>query len=361
MMDVRGSEMYAFLSCRKRWDYEYVQEIEAIRQNDKLYFGTLFHKFLEVLYRTNSYHDAFHAGHTMLEEMPADAMPDTEYHDIRELFNSMVDVYCNYWADRDSRRETLATELKFRVPMPGIYDTYYTGTVDHVFVDRDTDKVWLEDHKTVAYVEKYVGASEYDRQITRYLWAFDQLAEGKGEILVEGVWTKSGLSKPAGMIYNIIGKRLPEPPKLIRNGTMLSKDMAQRTTYDLYYTALVNAGLVTKIYGDVVAIPKEYDAILAHLRAQETEDGNPYFRRIRSYRNDAEKRALVKEMVGTISDMKDARLSKRFYRNFSQACAYCPMKTLCVAEQDGSDAERIRESMYRPKNGNNQIDIEEVV
>ena len=49
-MILRGSEYQDFLTCRRKWYHGWVEKITPIRQDNKLWFGTLFHKWLERYY-----------------------------------------------------------------------------------------------------------------------------------------------------------------------------------------------------------------------------------------------------------------------------------------------------------------------
>lgn len=52
MIIIRGSEYQDFLQCRKKWYYSWYEKIEPKRKDNKLFFGTLFHKWLNITTQT---------------------------------------------------------------------------------------------------------------------------------------------------------------------------------------------------------------------------------------------------------------------------------------------------------------------
>lgn len=335
MKTLRGSELQEFLRCRKRWDYRWNQKIVPLRPNGKLFFGTLFHKYLEEFYsRGQDAEIALERTHTFLDEQDTSSMDTMEYDELMDLFRGVTAHYHEQWDDWGWR--VLGTEMNFIVPLTD--ELYYEFTIDMYVRDQD-NRHFIIDTKTAASIEMFQANTKMDRQISRYWWAMQQVAEGKGYLkhpereewmpVVEGVF-----KKPDGFIYNIILKDVPKEPRVLKNGT-LSLDKAQKTTYRKYVAAMEQ--------NNIPLDEPHYQEILDHLKAGEAPEGNRFFRRIHVTRMQEELDAALEDFIETAKDMEGARI----YRNVTYNCAWdCAYRDLCLAEMDGSDADFIRSMMF---------------
>jgi RecB family exonuclease len=315
---IRRSEVVEFLRCRKAWDYNWNQQIEPARPDGKLFFGNLFHKFIEVYY--NNIPDprcqqlAKDAMANLFNKTDTSRMEQTELDELWELAGKVTSNYCDQWWHIDKTWNVIATELKFAIPLDG--DLYYTGTIDLIFKDQD-GKLFFIDHKTASSIERYQSKVELDTQISCYWWALQQLARGNGFVQIDKEWTwimdefarpvYEHISDPAGFVYNIILKDYPTPPEPLKKGG-LSKAKNQKTTYAVYMKALEEMGLEVLSYNNNdLRIPEEYDEILAHLSAQETEHGNRFFRRIPVTRSEYQVQVAMNELLATTLDIEAAK------------------------------------------------------
>jgi hypothetical protein len=190
-----------------------------------------------------------------------------------------------------------------------------------------------------------------DRQISRYWWALQQIQNGKGY-----VYDKNGTKHSAtvfqprlngkplvGFIYNIILKDFPEPPKVLKNGT-LSQAKNQKTTYELYVQAMKDHH--KEEYGAYVV---DYAEFLDYLK----ENPKEFFRRVEVHRLQPEIDASIEEFYYTAVDSKYLReqleLGKKeaAYRNITDLCSWdCQYKDICVAGFDGSDVNFLVDALY---------------
>lgn len=318
-MHIRGSEIQDFLRCRKRWEYRWHENLIPRQKNDKLFFGELFHLYLEKLYKTGD-HDR--AQQHMLTALDLQMGEDWE-----ELQDQLVAISNNYYQTYRSdflKIKVIGAEVQFVIPLTG--KKSFTGTIDLIFRD-DEGKLWFMDHKTTIKLDKYEKNAILDRQINRYWWAIQQLAKGNGYIVNEP-YKNILLDSPHGFIYNLIYKDYPVPPKMLKNGT-LSKDKAQRTTLAMYKQALE----------DSQQNPADYAEILDHL----TSHPFKFFSRIEVFRNQKEIDCTMEEIRDIVQDMETDRL----YRNITTDCQWdCQYKDLCLAEIDGSDAEWLKNELF---------------
>lgn len=363
MQLIRGSEVQDFLRCRKRWDYRWVQHLKAKRPDGKLFTGTLIHQFLETYYESG-YPAAYQAMEELFHKTDTSRMDQIELDELWDMACKVTENYVAQWGHIDKDWEVIATELKFAIPLEtGIN---YEGTIDLIFKDGD-GRLFFMDHKTTTSIERYQKNTEMDRQISRYWWALQQLIAGKGKVLqkytsdidgtekeqwvdisVHTLWGHLGYGRSgvSGFIYNIILKDSPEPPGLLKKGG-LSVAKNQKTTYAVYFQALKDNGFADDYGGHY----PEYDEILDHLKKQEDENGNRFFRRIPVTRNQAEIQAAIDEFYWTARDtiaVREHGVSNRStYRNITHDCSWdCQFKALCVAEFDGSNAGMIKNLAY---------------
>lgn len=376
---VRGSEVQDYLRCRKRWSYRWVEKLQALKPNGKLFFGNLFHKFVQEYYAgfnrpkweitalsQTSEELAFEAMKKLFEETDTHLMEQTELNELWDLAETVTENYVKQWKVQDQDITVLATELNFAIPLDE--NIVYEGTIDMVYMKDG--KLYFKDYKTVARVEQYREKAEMDRQISRYWWALQQLARGNGYIWDSNInvwnhvsetwcqWFPKGI-EPSGFIYDIVLKDYPTPPDLLKKGG-LSKAKAQKTTYAMYMQALIDNGIVTQHIHDDVLVPEEYAEILQHLSAQETEFGNRYLQRIPVSRNQAEVDAAINEFYWIARESQDLKKiavdapavdgDHMFYRNITDDCSWdCEFKMLCVAEMAGENSAMIRGLAYKTR------------
>lgn len=305
----RNSEINDFLRCRKKWDWRWNQGYTSKKQNNKLFFGNLFHKWVEVLYKTGSGQDAFKAAVEFMKDEDTSGMEQHEIDDIWEMFMQVGDGYIAKWWENDKEWEIIATEFHFSIPLDE--EIEYEGTIDLIFRHKKTGKVWFMDHKTTSSLDIYENNSRMDRQISRYWWALKKLGYDVG-----------------GFIYNIVLKDFPVPPNVLKKGN-LSTAKNQNTTLELYVQAIQDNGLV----------PEDYNDFLQYL----TDHPREYFRRVNVTRTDAE---LANAMFEFYYQAKEAQSLKEgdnqnfIYRNITKDCSWdCPFKEVCKAQMDGSNVD----------------------
>lgn len=318
-MDIRGSEVQDFLRCRKRWDYKWKQELIPKKRNNKLLFGSLFHKYLENLYKTKNHEKS---QQIMLQELNDNFDVELEMEDMEDkLLNISNHYYEKYKSDFLSMN-IIGVEVQFSVPLKNGIN--FTGTIDLIYKDPEGN-LWFSDHKTTNSLEKYEKNAILDRQINRYWWAIQQLAEGNGQVLN---YENLKLENPYGFMYNIIYKDYPVAPKVLKSGG-LSKDKNQKTTYEMYIQAIKDNNLPLS----------EYTDILGHLSSQ----GDRFFSRITVHRNQNEIEATMSDVKEIVVDMETAKV----YRNITTDCQWdCQYKDLCLAEIDGSDGQWLKDELY---------------
>jgi hypothetical protein len=312
----RGSEVSDYLRCRKKWAWRWIDGYRPKKQNGKLFFGQLMHTYLETLYKTGFTMDATNAAIKFFDENST-GQEQTELDEIWNMFYHVSTGYEDKWLENDSEWEILEVEYEFTIPLDENIE--YNGTIDLIFRDKKTGKVWFMDHKTTTSLDLYEGNARMDRQISRYWWALKKLGFDVG-----------------GFIYNIILKDFPVPPNVLKKGN-LSVAKNQNTTYELYKQAIHDNGLNIEDY-------KEH---LNYLEMYPRE----YFRRVVVTRNEQELASAMYEFYYQAleaQEVKEQYINRdslpagatKVYRNITRDCSWdCPFKDVCKAELDGSNVE----------------------
>jgi hypothetical protein len=339
---LRGSEYTDFLTCRKKWLYGWVEKITPKRPNNKLFFGTAFHKWLEEYYNTGCNKlSADLVTSVWINDQDTSGMEQTELDELMALLKGVATNYDKTYQENDSQWKILATELEFVIKLED--ELYMTGTIDLVYeVDG---KIRFSDHKTVSSISQYEEKSKMDRQISRYWWVLKMIASGIAMVKnAQSEWVQmdSLIGKEIdGFDYNLILKDVPKPPELLKKGG-LSKAKNQKTTYELYLNKL----------DELQLYPAEYTEILEHLKNKP----DPYFKRINVQRTSSELDSAAWEFLYTAGDIHDVklmiaehpdRLEPLTYRNIGTHCDHmCQFKTLCQTTIEGGNVSLVKNLAY---------------
>lgn len=336
----RGSEVQDFLRCRLKWKYAWVDKLTPKTPNDKLFFGTLFHKFVEVWYAYGKdFERAFAAMEYLYTTTDTQGMPQTDLDDLWAMACKVVVNYHQTYAGVDMFK-VLAQELTFALTLDR-EGRVYTGTIDLVY-GVDSQHIDFSDHKTTVSLDKYEKNARMDRQISRYWWALQQILKGKGMLKVNGEWVKTTETdfykavqgkEIRQFVYNIVLKDFPEPPKVLKSGK-LSQAKDQKTTYELYLQEIEKLGQNTEDYKDFLQFLQE--------------SPKQFFRRVEVQRNQSEIDAAIREAYETIQDMDNPRV----YRNITSDCTWdCPFRDVCIAGMDGSNVNLLLTTLFKQDEG----------
>lgn len=305
---IRGSEVGSYLNCRRSWKLAWVDHLKKKTPDGKLFFGELFHKYLELFYECMNKQEAWTQTVQWLDQQDMSDMDQEFIDELLQLFDGVSQNYMNEYAEQDILKfNVLATELRFAIPLleddpldlaGGMLDFAYEGTIDLLYLEDGLLK--FSDHKTVSSIDRYVNNAVLDRQISRYWWALTALGQGYGYIWTtpkknHPAWEKQWVpvketdlyesiknQSPSEFVYNIIGKTAPKAPKLLVKGG-LSKAKDQNTTLELYKKAIVENSLK---FGD-------YTEMLEMLERQ----GNKFLRRVSVVRNMSECQAAIEDFA----------------------------------------------------------------
>lgn len=325
---IRTSDRISFRRCRRRWAWgsHLRANLGPLQNADPLWMGSGFHFALEDFHgdqRFGSAAIAFEAYALASIEHNRAKVP-ADWKALTTLATAMLDYYQNFWL---RSRDPLKTwywngkpqvEVNYRIEIPwerghhGFDRVICSGTLDRVIVD-EWGQLWIVEYKTAKAIQTlHLGL---DPQVTNYCWAGNQLYD-----------------RPiAGVIYQQHLKDIPEPPKILANGT-ISADKRQRTTRTLYRSALIN------LYGDVLKAPKVNVDTLNHLTMKETQESDIFVRRNKAERNEHQCQAEGTKILMEAEEMLNPDLP--LYPNPTRDCVYlCPFNGPCVGLDAGEDWE----------------------
>lgn len=383
LLDVSVTERVGFRTCRRRWWLQTIDNLAPRLPIWALEFGTGMHSALEVYYNSRSIKKAHAAldkwykkeekrsAENELRGLPgADELLD-ELFDLRTLGHGMLDNYVLYEKTATVQLgKVLAVEgkfkkgVKFKNVVPKGYppeaavelhpsgrlmvpivnpDTkqpfsiqagygsgtgpYLTGKID-LLTERKTPKkgIWVVDHKTAASAHQEDGL-EFDDQVTGYCYI---------------VWRWTGVI-PRGVVYNDLIKQLPKDPRMVKEETELSAAKDQLTTAALYKEKMKELGLITP--GGLIVQEKYEDCLNALL----ARGYDPFFRRFELTRNEEQllnfERRLADEYWSMIEVRKEPK-GKAYPNPMVMNCRGCGVKRICLAMEDGSDAQGIIETEF---------------
>ena len=333
------SDRIAFKRCRRKWALGsyMLHNLTPDRINDKLWLGTGVHealaqhydKGLDLLEVFNNW------AAVRIEEIKAIGTLWVEQEQLISeavaLGLGMLDHYSEWSKNEDPLwfKEVISVEHEFEVPIvnelgeplinPNTGEVMtYTGRIDGVVKD-EYGCYWLLEHKTAKAFD--TEKLPLDEQCGSYIWAAQQLYGLKLE----------------GVIYNMLRKKLPTVPDILKRGG-LSQNKGMDTTYQVYAQAL------KQYYGEDAVPWALYEDYLTALENKE----NPFFKRLRVRRNQCEITDIGQRIYDEVAEMVNPNLVH--YPNPTRDCSWdCDFRSVCLAMNDGSDPQYMLESLFKKR------------
>ena len=336
------TERWSFRTCRRRW---YLETVERLAPKGQvtwyLIFGDIIHAALDTYYRPSSkstkpprkigptlkafkaawlekdawLRERYGAFYKMgiEDEWEMHLRRGEEmlhYYDIYDRAHPFFDSVIDIGVEDRSFQEILDPEWE---NLPGA--PLLSGRVD--IVAERSDGIWIIDHKALAGAPSN-RALDVDDQLTGYAYLY---------------WRMTG-TVAQGELYNVLIKDPPKPPRMLKDGS-LSKDKAQRTTWELYHTALLELGLDESGYEDMLTYLAD-------------KGWKQFFWREGVNRNYEELESFHDNLYYEYLDMVDALAHpEKRYPNASQyTCPGCPVMAICQAMNEKGDVDFIIANGY---------------
>lgn len=311
-MEIRVTERQVFKRCRRKWDYQR-QGLKAPENYGAPWFGTTMHKCLENYYNEFDMYRGMDNSRVVAEYLlpifrnAASDAPEQYQEKVAsavDLAKGMLEGYLEFSATDSFEIIATETQLKKEFKRHTL-----TGRID--LIVKHKGKLWIVDHKTYVSFPS-VEHLEMDDQVSAYLY----------------LCKENGLDV-SGCIYNMLRKKLPAEPLVLKNGG-LSQAKNIDTSYEKYYKRIIELGLD----------PLEYKETLDTLR------NNPFFAREEIQRSKHFINNFEKQVSKELDEMGRKRCP--IYPTYTQDCLWdCPYLVLCRTESDGSDTNFIKETMYK--------------
>jgi hypothetical protein len=306
-----------FKECRAKYKYQNIERLRTIDSKvDALYLGTGGHAALQAHYLSLKMKEApldltDEFEKWVAERQEKTGQMDRPDGDTTHMIHNILHRYQNHYEDMDNQWEIIDVELMLRAKIPGT-SVWLGGQMDLLVKWRGS--LWVVDHKFLRAINPMITQQlELDDQMTGYIWLLRQ----------NGIRVR-------GAIYNVIRKKLPTVPELLKNGSLTSRKDID-TDYDTYMQAIVDNDLV----------PEDYEEILSTLR----DKPSTFFHREVVTRNDHELAMFGKDLVYEARDMTSK--STYHYITPGQHCGWCQFRILCKSDREGGDTEFTKQHLYR--------------
>jgi len=328
--EIHISDIQRFKRCRREWSWasHLKRNLEPREKYAPLWIGTLVHHGLEMRYRSQLMPEE------SIESFADANLSETQRNDPKVYENTvlainLVDSYIKWQAtDRtwlaDRNFDFIAPEQDFKVLL---WQTtrariWLAGRFDGIVRRRDNGQLYLWEIKTTRSIAEREKQLDFDEQTSAYLYAARELGYD-----VQGV------------IYTLIRKKLPESPRILKNG-LLSTDKSVDTTAEHYLACIKTQHSNAPLDRDTLL--HYYGDILTHLGSQP----NKFFKRCVVHRSQRE----IEHSAGEIIDVAREMLSPRtpIYMTATAGCNYCLFRSPCAAYNRGQDYEAILERDYQP-------------
>jgi hypothetical protein len=306
---IRTSERQAFLTCRQKWEWSYVERLRGPQSDVKLVFGDLIHQALAAYYKKGKKRGP-HPRITfeklcskLSEEQEQTLWADDEIVDFRELGINMLDRYVEHWKEADKEYRIISSEQTFNLPIGRIngFKIRYVGTIDGVWRHMPSGKIRFAEHKTAASIS--ASALPMDEQVGAY-WTY-----GPRWLRLKGILKED--ERLDGVLYNWLRKAIKdENGSWDEQGRKLNKD-----------------GTVSKRQP-----PK-------------------YFDRQLTFRGDFEAERVKERVRHEVEDMLAARGNPdMIYKNpgpqFMPNCKFCSFRDMCELHETGNDWEAFKKAAF---------------
>lgn len=335
------SQLQSFMSCAKKWEYGYIEEITPRVDKSYLTIGKLCHKGMQTAMHelwligqdmsegstnwskeitdkaVNAIHEEWYnyVGNTPLlpEEMP----------DMEQLLQDAVSVFTQAFEEFEPWKYEVYTlqkdgqlipalELHFVVPCAGTKGLH--GYIDAILKDKETGFLWCTDYK----FRKSLSPDEeeaYNIQNAVYSWACHKM-----EIPITGTMTWQHVNTPAA------------DPAILKDGRISRAKI--KTTWIHYEQFCRDHG----------QDPQDY-----YLEMEEKLRDIEWFRPTYEYRNMPTIKKIWNDCVlpaaRAVAKARNKKVKK--YRSmYPWVCKMCQFQSLCQAELRGYDADAIRTHEY---------------
>lgn len=325
------SQIQTFMACKKKWAYNYIEEITPRVERAYLSIGKLCHRGMQVamtaIWKGARWEEALHLGNVAINNKWQDYLVETplldeELPDFQQILVDAKSVFTQAFKEfqpwkyevltlYDKGRPIPALELHFKVPCLPTKGLH--GYIDAILKDKETGFVWCTDYK----FRKQLSPDEdeaFNIQNAVYSYACEKMG-----INITGTMTWQHCNTPA------------TDPQILKDGKISRAKI--KTTWEHF----------AKFCEEHDQDPMDYEEMQEKLAEIE------WFRPTLEYRNPETVERIWKEAVlPAAKAIKQAHGKNTVnYRSlYPWNCKMCSYGSLCQAELRGYDANAIREREY---------------
>lgn len=331
------SQLQSFLSCKKKWEYGYMEEITPRVDRPYLTIGKLCHKGMQTVMQYKWEHER-EIGYTREKALAMGLIAMENEHreyllnnmflqeEIPEIEGILTDaekVFKQaFWEFNIDRYEVVtlkkdgklipALELHFVIPCPPTKGLH--GYIDAILLDRVTGFVWCTDYK---FRKSLSPNEDEENNIQNAVYTY---ACNKMQVKITGTMTWQHLNTPA------------VEPTILKNGSVSRSKV--KTTWSLFENFCYRNGIN----------PEEYREEM-----QEKLKDIEWYRATYEYRNEETVERIWKQCVvpGAKAIKAASKANAVNFRSlYPWNCKMCQYRDLCQAELRGYDSAYIRSNNY---------------
>ena len=329
---VSVSQLQTFLSCKKKWEYNYIGNLKPRVERSYLTVGKLCHRGMQVamqlMWKGDNWKVAMLGGISALNNEWRDYMENTpllgeEIPEMDQMHDDAVSVFCQAFEEFepwkyevvtlcDKKKQIPALELHFRVPCPPTKGLH--GYIDAILKDKETGFTWCVDYK----FRKSLSPDEdeaFNIQNAVYAYACSRMG-----VKITGTMTWQHLNTPAA------------EPSILKDGKISRVKI--KTTWKRYEQFCIDHG----------QDPQDY-----FLEMEEKLRDIEWCRSTLEYRNSETVDRIWKECVIPVAKQVKAAHGKKsdnFRSLYPWNCKMCQYQSLCQAELRNYDVDAIVEREY---------------
>ena len=334
------SQLQTFLSCRKKWAYNYIDELKPRVERSYLTIGKLCHKGMQTAMQMlweksdSTLEGLTAAGLVAMQDDYAKYRNETpllseEIPEVEQTWDDAVSVFIQALQEFDptkyevvsvvkNGKKVPALELHFKIPCPPTKGLH--GYIDAILRDRETGFVWCTDYK----FRKSLAPDEDEAfNIQNAVYA---RACGKMDIPITGTMTWQHVNTPAA------------DPQLLKTGAVSRTKI--RTTWEHYAAFCLSVGQDPENYREEM---------------QEKLADSEWCRPTLEYRNeDTILRIWCSCILPVAKMIKKARaVDADNYRSlYPWNCKMCQYQSLCQGELRDYDIDEIIAREYTRRGSN---------
>jgi len=188
MKHLSWSQLSTFNSCKKRYEFQYLQNLQPKKFSQALSFGVIFHEIMECIYTKGSIAIAISLLNETIDAIDTSIFEQKDFDDLewsKTVLESLIEGVFAYWYDVDieNGESAVVTEKKYELRIKNPANKYTNRAYTYMFIPdlvlKDKDgKYTLVEYKTTSRMDaSYFNRLAIDQQ-TRGMVYFLQREHG---------------------------------------------------------------------------------------------------------------------------------------------------------------------------------------